>query len=75
MSYASHSQAGRATPFQAILSMLSDIKTRIAQRHSYHQTVNALSQLSDHELADLGLSRSSVQSDAWQAVYGTRQRG
>ena len=75
MSYASHTHTGRATLTQSIMAALSDMKTRIAQRRSYRQTVNALSQLSEHELADLGLSRSSVHSDAWQAVYGTRHRG
>ncbi len=75
MSYASHAQANRATAFQTVLSVFGDLKARMAQRRSYRQTVNALSQLSDHELADLGLNRHSVHSDAWQAVYGTRQRG
>ncbi|PVA10039.1 hypothetical protein DC366_10290 [Pelagivirga sediminicola] len=75
MSYASHAQTGRATPIQTLMSALGDVKARLAQRRSYRKTVNALSQLSDHELADLGLSRHSVHSDAWQAVYGTRQRG
>ena len=75
MSYASHAQAPRANGFQTVLSFFGDMKSRIAQRRSYRQTVNALSQLSDHELTDLGLSRHSIHSDAWQAVYGTRQRG
>ncbi len=75
MSYASHAQAQRATGFQNILAVFGDMKSRMAQRRSYRQTVNALSQLSDHELADLGLNRHSIHSDAWQAVYGTRQRG
>lgn len=75
MSYASHAKATHAAPIQALVSVLHDMKGRIARRHSYRQTVNALSQLSDHELSDLGLSRYSIHSDAWQAVYGTRQRG
>ncbi|MCQ0090987.1 DUF1127 domain-containing protein [Roseovarius sp. M141] len=75
MSYASHSHAHRPTTLQIFLSVFGDIKTRMAQRRSYRQTVNALSHLSDHELSDLGLSRHSVHSDAWQAVYGTRPRG
>ncbi len=75
MSYASHAKATHATPFQSLLSVLIDLKGRVAKRRSYRQTVNALSQLSDHELSDLGLSRYSIHSDAWQAVYGTRQHG
>lgn len=75
MSYASHAQTNRASAFQSVLSVLGDIKARMAQRRSYRQTVNALLQLSDHELGDLGLNRHSVHSDAWQAVYGTRQNG
>ena len=75
MSYASHAQTTHATPFQTVMSVFGDMKGRIAKRRSYRQTVDALSQLSDHELSDLGLSRYSIHSDAWQAVYGTRQRG
>ncbi len=75
MSYASHAQAPRANGFHTVLSLFADMKSRIAQRRSYRQTVNALSQLSDYELTDLGLSRHSIHSDAWQAVYGTHQRG
>ena len=75
MSYASHAQTTRATPFQTAMSVFGDMKARIAKRRSYRQTVNALAHLSDHELADLGLNRHSIHSDAWQAVYGTRPRG
>ncbi|HEY9040519.1 MAG TPA: DUF1127 domain-containing protein [Roseovarius sp.] len=75
MSYASHAQATRPTLLQSTISVLGDMRSRIAKRRSYRQTVDALSQLSNHELADLGLNRHSIHSDAWQAVYGTRQRG
>ncbi len=75
MSYASHAHAGRATAGHGLSAAFSDMKNKMARRRSYRQTVNALSDLSDHELADLGLSRASIPSHAWQAVYGTRQQG
>lgn len=75
MSTATQTRTLRATPAQTILSMLGDMKDRMAERRAYGQTVRALSQLSDHELTDLGLSRHTIRADAWQAVYGTRARG
>jgi uncharacterized protein YjiS (DUF1127 family) len=75
MSYASHAHAGRAAGAHGLSAAFNDMKNKMARRRSYRQTVNALSGLSDHELADLGLSRSTIPSQAWQAVYGTRHQG
>ncbi|MEX1234284.1 MAG: DUF1127 domain-containing protein [Roseovarius sp.] len=75
MSYASHAHAGRATAGHGLSAAFSDMKNKMARRRAYRQTVNALSELSDHDLADLGLSRSTIPSHAWQAVYGTRRQG
>jgi len=75
MSYASHAHAGRPSAGHGLSAAFSDMKNKMARRRSYRQTVNALSALSDHELADLGLSRSTISSQAWQAVYGSRHQG
>lgn len=72
MSFASH--AGRANGTHSLAAAFGDMKNKVARRRSYRQTITALSQLSDHELADLGLSRSTIPSHAWQAVYGTRRQ-
>ena len=74
MSYVSTQDTSHSTLFQTVLSKLGGIKSQISQRRSYRQTIRALSQLSDHELADLGMNRHSVHSDAWQAVYGANRR-
>jgi uncharacterized protein YjiS (DUF1127 family) len=75
MSYASNSHAGRGNGLHSLSAAFGDMKSKVARRRSYRQTITALSELSDHELADLGLSRSTIPSHAWQAVYGTRQQG
>lgn len=41
-------------------SILTAVKTRRAQNRLYRQTVRELSQLSNRELADLGLSRYEI---------------
>ena len=34
----------------------------------YNRSLNELSRLGDHELADIGISRSEIQSVAWKAA-------
>ena len=40
----------------------------------YRQTYKELSKLSDHELCDLGFSRSSLNSIAFEAAYGKEEQ-
>ena len=75
MSYAPYAHAGRATAGQMLTAAFSEMKNKMARRRAYRQTVNALSELSDRELADLGLSRNTIESHAWHAVYGSRHQG
>lgn len=45
---------------------------RIVEYRTYRRTVNELSQLSAHDLADLGLHRSEILRVAHETVYGHR---
>lgn len=72
MSFASNTATQRPGIMHSIQTTLADARSRMAQRRAFRQTVTALSQLSNHELEDLGLSRGSISADAYQAVYGTR---
>lgn len=42
----------------------TDLQDRAAARRVYRQTVHELSELSDRELADLGIARSNISSVA-----------
>ncbi|WP_316013890.1 DUF1127 domain-containing protein [Roseobacter sp. HKCCA0434] len=44
-------------------------RAAFGQWRQYRRTVNELSALSGAELADLGLSRASIHSAAYEAVY------
>ncbi len=50
--------------------LIGALKTAIAQRRVYAQTVAELNQLNDRELADLGISRFSIAEVAHEAAYG-----
>ncbi|WP_333682751.1 DUF1127 domain-containing protein [Pontibaca methylaminivorans] len=54
-----------ANPFRSVMQWLG----RIGR---YRQTLNALAELDDRALHDLGLQRSSIKSVAYQAAYGRR---
>ncbi|MGB3177664.1 MAG: DUF1127 domain-containing protein [Albidovulum sp.] len=51
----------------AFVTSLRDSRHRFKM---YRQTVNELSSLSDRELHDLGLNRSSIYAIATEAAYG-----
>ena len=51
-------------------SVIDAVTGRFAKYRTYRQTVNELSALSDRALADLGLSRSMIQSVARETAYG-----
>ncbi len=50
---------------------LQGFKTRYQNYRAFRTTVNELSALSNRELADLGLHRSTLKRVAYQAVYAT----
>jgi uncharacterized protein YjiS (DUF1127 family) len=62
MTYISHSD--HASAGVSIGQTLSGLKASLAQRwtqfRTYHRTLNELSALSDHELADIGVHRANI---------------
>ena len=55
-----------ASRFRDLRATLSDT---IARRRTYRQTVHELTQLSDRELADLGIARSMIRGIATETAY------
>ncbi len=51
-------------------AFFANLWAKYQQHRMYRVTVKELSNLSGRELADLGLSRSSIKSAAYEAVYG-----
>lgn len=51
------------------LGLVDRVKKLFADLRLYQATVRELSDLSDRELADLGISRSSIRDIARQSVY------
>ena len=50
--------------FEGLLDLLKDMKIKQQKRSLVRQTKRELSQLSDYELKDLGISRSDITSIA-----------
>lgn len=48
----------------------ASLRARFEQYRLYRQTVKELNELTNRELADLGLSRSGIRATAIEAVYG-----
>ncbi|WP_294606271.1 DUF1127 domain-containing protein [uncultured Roseovarius sp.] len=44
---------------------------RVINYRAYRRTIRELSELSNHDLADLGLHRGEVRRIAYESVYGT----
>ena len=53
-----------------VAEIFGDLRRRYSQYRTYHKTLSEMRQLSDRELADLGLHRSMLKRLALQAVYG-----
>src|SRR5574343_453161 len=63
------SRAANVTVADRFSGVLAQIKTMIARRAVYNQTVRELAVLTDRELADLGLSRFDIPTVAREAAY------
>ena len=50
--------------FQGLFELVDDMKAKARRRQMIRETRNELSQLTDHELKDLGIGRSDIESIA-----------
>lgn len=48
--------------------MFGTLKTKVRRWRNYRETVQALSQLDDRELNDLGINRANIRFIAWSAA-------
>ena len=55
---------------QKVDAFFASLWARFLQYRLYRQTVHELQSLPTRELADLGLTRSSIRAAAYEAVYG-----
>ena len=62
MTYLSHSdQASRGVSIgQSLSNLRANLTQRWIQFRTYQRTLNELSMLSDHELADIGVHRANI---------------
>ena len=57
---------------ERLTALRTDLSEKRAQRKIYRTTVRELGELSNRELADLGLSRGTIRSVAYEAAYGVK---
>ena len=70
MAYVTTTRIAHQDGNRRLAGLFGALKTAIAQRRVYMQTTAELNQLSDRELADLGLSRVNIAEVAHEAAYG-----
>jgi uncharacterized protein YjiS (DUF1127 family) len=62
---------GRAhSPFAGLIALFRAWRTEARKRAAYRETRDRLSELSDRELDDLGLTRWDIDRAARKSVYG-----
>ena len=52
-----------------VARLVGDLTQRVERYKTYRRTLDDLSELSDRELVDLGLSRSMLRAVAYKAAY------
>lgn len=70
MAYVNTTRAVSATFADRFGTFFAGLKAAVAKRRIYNQTVHELRQLSDRELADLGIHRAMIGTIAAEAAYG-----
>jgi len=70
MAFATDLHALNGNITHRIAAAYKSAATRFACNRVYRQTVSELSALSNRELTDLGLSRSTIKRTAFEAAYG-----
>lgn len=53
-----------------IATRFDGVRAELAKRRVYRSTHKELSALSDRDLADLGISRTSIRAISYEAAYG-----
>ena len=70
MAYVNSSRATSLGVFDRVSALVASVKLSLQRRAVFRQTLHELSSLSDRDLADFGLNRSSIRSVAREAAYG-----
>jgi uncharacterized protein YjiS (DUF1127 family) len=70
MAYVNTTRVAKAGWADRLAALLTGAKDAYAKRRIYVQTVEELHKLNDRELADLGISRLSINDVAHEAAYG-----
>jgi uncharacterized protein YjiS (DUF1127 family) len=70
MAYVNTSRAVSARSSERLSGLFSGLGLALARRRLYARTLNELRQLTDRELADLGIARMSIVDVAREAAYG-----
>ena len=70
MAYVNTARTGGITLSQRFAALRENFAAARAQHKIYTTTVNELEMLSNRDLADLGISRSTIKSIALEAEYG-----
>lgn len=70
MAYVSANHTAHASLLERVSEFLAHQRQAYADQRLYVRTMNELKSLSNRELADLGLCRSSLHDVAYKAVYG-----
>lgn len=69
MAYVTVANPAQSDLMARVQSVFASAKEANARRQMYNKTLSELQTLSRHELADLGLSQSSLRSVAYETVY------
>lgn len=70
MAYVNTTRANVAPRTDRMSGLFAQFGAALARHRVYRRTLDELRQLSDRELADLGISRASIGDIAREAAYG-----
>lgn len=72
MAYATDTRIFGATFGERLNGLRASLADRYAKYQVYRTTIEELSSLSDRDLSDLGINRSSIRSIATESAYGAK---
>ncbi|MBE0552337.1 MAG: DUF1127 domain-containing protein [Rhodobacteraceae bacterium] len=70
MAYANSSRVVSVSLTDRLVAVVSVMRAALQRRRVYEQTLRELRDLSDRDLADLGIHRSLIPTVAKEAAYG-----